>query len=145
MQPLWPRGRLLPAENATLALNHLTHSCCAGLWEGFPHNIKPVPSWWECSCAESPPPSPTPTPTPTPSLGRSGNMHRCLCVNSAHVEKDPRCNIGIHESPQQSEAPRRTAPVRWAAPDADATRVRGRGHDSRQRTPPPPKKTSTDK
>lgn len=71
-------GCLLPAENATLALNHLTRSCCASLWEGFPHTMKPAPSWWGCTSAEPFPPS------------RLGNMHLCLYVNSARVEKDLR-------------------------------------------------------
>lgn len=50
MQPLWPQGCLLRGENATLALNHLTHSCRASLWEGFLHNMKPDPSRWACCC-----------------------------------------------------------------------------------------------
>lgn len=50
MQPLWPQGCLLGGENATLALNHLTHSCRTSLWEGFPHNMKPDPSRWACCC-----------------------------------------------------------------------------------------------
>lgn len=31
----WPRGCLLSGENATLALNHPTDTCCTGLWEGY--------------------------------------------------------------------------------------------------------------
>lgn len=46
MQPFWPQGCLLSGENATLALNHLAHTCCTSLWEVFPHDTSPDPRRW---------------------------------------------------------------------------------------------------
>lgn len=69
MQPPWPPGCLLPAENATLALNRLAHSCGTSLWKVSPHNMKPVPSASKGRAVVQTP----------------GEVH----LSSTHVEKGP--------------------------------------------------------
>lgn len=106
MQPLWPQGCLLPAENATLALNHRTHSCHASLWEGFPHNMKPVPSLWGCGCADPGagggrfPSSITPPKVREYALLLLCQLSPCgkRAQLGAALPANTRCTIWIHES-----------------------------------------------
>lgn len=93
MQPLWPQGCLLGGENATLALNHLTHSCPASLWEGFPHNMKPDPSLWAC-CCESPMVGGFHSPISLHPIWRSANMLPQTCAYTSIQTMRKKTSVG---------------------------------------------------
>lgn len=106
-------GCLLPAENATLALHHLTHGCCASLWEGFPHNMKPAPSCWGCTSAQPLPPLPPQVREYAPllicELSPCGKRPQLDAAEPA----DTRRNIWIHDGRPLAERRGQSQALRW--------------------------------